>query len=83
MLDLPVTEPFGQVGGDVAGAVVGQEPRPLRGHGLVQTCCLQRQIEGGGDILGAHRRAQLPGDDVAREVVEHARQVEPAPTDYL
>ena len=51
--------------------------------GLIQPGSLQRQVERGGDILGLHRRAQLPGDDVAREVVEHARQIEPAPADDL
>ena len=25
---------------------------------------------------------QLPGQDVAREVIEHGRQIEPAPTDH-
>ena len=35
------------------------------------------------DILGLHRRAKLPGDDVAREVVEYGRQIKPAPADDL
>src|SRR5260370_31603635 len=30
-----------------------------------------------------HGRAQLPGQDVAREVIEHSGQVEPAPADDL
>jgi hypothetical protein len=34
------------------------------------------------DIGRGHGRAQLPGQDVAREVVEHGRQIEPAPTDH-
>src|SRR5882724_2337854 len=50
---------------------------------LIRPGSLQRQVERGGDILGLHRRAQLPGDDIAREVVEHARQIEPAPADDL
>jgi len=33
--------------------------------------------------LTGHGREQLPGDDVAREVVEHRRQVGPAPADDL
>src|SRR5438105_14563595 len=49
-----VVEPFGQVVGDVAGTVVGQEPGPIGEHGLVQSASLQRQVEGGGDILGPH-----------------------------
>ena len=65
VLDLAVVEPPGEVARDVAGTVVRQEPRPLRRLGLVQTCGLQRQLEGGGDILGLHCGAQLPGEDVA------------------
>ena len=30
-----------------------------------------------------HRRAELPGDDVTREVVQYRAEVEPAPTDHL
>ena len=34
-------------------------------------------------IAGAHSDAQLPGDDVAREVIQHGREVEPGPADDL
>src|SRR6476661_2830314 len=37
---------------------------------LVQPRCLQSQLQGVGNILGFHRGAELPGNDVAREVVE-------------
>ena len=40
-----------------------------------------RFVERLGDIRRPHRRAQLPGDDVAREVIENRRQVVPAPVD--
>src|SRR5262245_10196595 len=50
---------------------------------LVKPCCIQRHFERGGDVLGLHRGAQLPGDDVAGEVVEDRRQVEPSPADDL
>ena len=83
MFDFAITEPFGQVAGDVAGAVIGQEPRPLGEPGLVQSRGQQCSLERGRDVLGAHCGAQLPGDDVAGEVVEHGRQIEPAPTDHL
>ena len=33
--------------------------------------------------LGLHRRAELPGDDEAREVVEHGREIVPAPAGDL
>ena len=83
VFDVAVVEPFGQVVGDVAGTVVEQEPGPIGEYGLVQSASLQRQVEGGGDILGPHVGAQLPGEDVAREVVKHGRQVEPAPNRSL
>ena len=44
---------------------------------------VQRHFERGGDVVGLHRGAQLPGDDVAGEVVEYRRQVEPSPADDL
>src|ERR1700687_3636188 len=40
-------------------------------RGLIQSRSLQRQVQCGDDILGLHRCTQLPGGDVAREVVEH------------
>jgi hypothetical protein len=61
--------------------VVGQKPSPVDDLCLVGPRGLQRHVQRGGDILGLHGCAQLPGDDVAREVVEDGRQVEPAPTD--
>src|SRR3954466_9782008 len=50
---------------------------------LVQPRCLQSQLQGVGDILGFHRGAELPGNDVPREVVKNRRQVEPTPTGHL
>ena len=49
----------------------------------VKPRCLQGHGQGVGDVAGLHRRAELPGDDVAREVIEHRGQVEPAPADDL
>ena len=36
-----------------------------------------------GDVLRPHGGAELPGDDVARVIVEHRRQIHPAPADDL
>src|SRR3546814_9514742 len=58
----------------------------------VQTCALpisvtagsrQGEVQRFGYILGTHVGAQLPGNDIAREVVEHGREVHPAPPDDL
>src|SRR5437660_1845207 len=51
--------------------------------GLVEPRGMQGHFECGGDVLGLHRGAQLPGDDVAGEVVADRRQVEPSPADDL
>jgi hypothetical protein len=67
----------------VAGAVGGQEPRSIDKLSLVQPTGPQRQVERGRDILDRHGGAQLLADDIAGELVEHGRQVEPAPADHL
>src|SRR3546814_6244484 len=43
----------------------------------------QGEVQRFGYILGTHVGAQLPGNDIAREVVEHGREVHPAPPDDL
>ena len=48
------------------------------GH-LIKPGGRQCQVERGGDILRFHRRAELPGDDKAREVVQHRGEIVPAP----
>jgi hypothetical protein len=50
---------------------------------LVEPRGIQRHFERSGDVLGPHCGAQLPGDDVAREVVEDRGQVEPSPANDL
>ena len=57
MFDVPVGEPFGEITCDIAGAVVGQQPRSISQLGLFQPAGPQRQVERGGDILGLHRGA--------------------------
>jgi hypothetical protein len=44
---------------------------------------LQRQLERFRDVPGLHRCTELPGDDVAREVVQYRAEVKPAPADDL
>jgi hypothetical protein len=52
------------------------------GH-LVKPRGRQRQIERDGDVLRFHRGAELPGDNEAREVVEHGGEIVPAPARNL
>jgi len=68
---------------DVAGAVVAEQPGLVQHRGAVAAGGCQGEVQRVGHVLGAHVGAQLPGDDVAREVVEHGRQVHPAPPDDL
>src|ERR1700724_1346043 len=44
---------------------------------------LQRQVQRFRDVPGLHRCTELPGDDVAREVVQYRAEVKPAPADDL
>ena len=51
VFDVAVVEPLGQVTGDVAGTVVGQEPWSF---GLIKAAGPQSQVKGGGDIFRPH-----------------------------
>ena len=52
---------------------------------LPRRCCRcgERHRQCVGNVLHPHGGAQLLGDDVAGEVIEHGRQIEPAPADDL
>jgi hypothetical protein len=49
MVHVLAIEPFGEVGRDVARAVVRQEPWPVDDRGPIQSRGLQRQLERGGE----------------------------------
>src|SRR5215207_2482249 len=83
MLDAPAVEPFGEIAGDVRGTIVGQQPRAVDDRDLIEPGGRQRQVERLSDIGGPHRGAELPGDDEAREVVEHGREIVPPPAGDL
>src|SRR5262249_30431015 len=65
VLDVAVAKPLGQVASEITGTVVGQQPGSISGRGLIEPAGPQRQVEGGGDILGPHIGAQFPGHDAA------------------
>ena len=50
---------------------------------VIKARCRQCLVERGRDVGGAHRGTKPPGHDVAREVVEHGRQIVPAPAGDL
>ena len=76
-------DPFGEFSCDVRRPVVAEQFWLVQHPGAVAGRSRESQLQRVGDVLGAHGRAQLPCDDVAGEVVEHGRQVDPAPADDL
>ena len=79
MLHAFMFEPPGQIVRDVTRSVVAQKPRSLLYVDVVQTRGRQRLVERGRDVGGTHRGTEPPCHDVTREVVEHGREVVPAP----
>jgi hypothetical protein len=74
---------FGPPAGDVAGTIVAKQPGLVLQGGAVAAWRRERHAQRVGDAPGSHVGAQLPGDDGAREVVEHGRQLHPAPAEDL
>jgi hypothetical protein len=72
-----------QLADDVAGLVVGEQAWPVPQLRLFAARCGKREFQRGGDVADGHAGTELPGDDVAREIVEHCGQVEPALADDL
>src|ERR1700737_308898 len=50
---------------------------------LIKPRGLQRQVQCFRDVPDFHRRAELPGDEVTREVVQYRGEVKPGPADDL
>src|SRR6516162_7344120 len=83
MSDAVVLEPLTKLARHVGWTVIAQQPWPMQNLDLVQTCPPQRHLQRIGYVGCRHGGAQLPGQDVAREVIEHGGQIEPAPADDL
>ena len=73
-------EPIRELARDVAGPVVRQQSWSVANMGLAAARRGQRHFQGVGDVFGLHRRAELPGDHVSREVIQDRGQIVPAPT---
>ena len=71
MIHALLVEPFSEIAGDVTGTIIRQQPGFVLDTGLIATRGRERHLQRIGDVLGLHRGAQLPSDDVAREVVEN------------
>jgi len=73
----------GEFARDITGAVITQQPGPVPDFNLAQPGKLQRIIQCGGHIAGAHAGTQSPGGDKSRKVIQYRRQVIPSPADNL
>jgi hypothetical protein len=76
-------QPFGEVGRDVGRVIVRQQSGAMNDLCPIKPRGLQRQLERFRDVPDLHRCTELPGDDVAREVVQYRAEVKPAPADDL
>ena len=72
--------PFRQA---VARSIIAEQSWFVHDLGAAAARSHQRQLKCFGDIVGTHRRAQLPGDNVTRVVIEDGGEVVPAPADDL
>ena len=78
MLDVLLVQPIGKIARDIRRAVVRQKPWPVNYVHLIEPGRCERQIECVVGHLRFHSRAELPGDNEAREVVEHGGERGPA-----
>jgi hypothetical protein len=78
-----VTQPFSQLAGCVARPVVREQSWLSHNMSLIAARRLQGEIQCFSNIARLHGRAQLPGDDIARVIIEDRRQVHPTPTNDL
>src|SRR3974377_778293 len=83
MADAVILEPVGKLAGDVGWTVIAEQSRAMANLHPVQTGRLQCNLQRVGHVSCRHGGAQLPGQDIAREVIEHSGQIEPAPTNDL
>src|SRR5258708_647780 len=76
-------EPFRQIAGDVARAVIAQQPWFMNNACLITPWCRESQLQGVRNVVSLHRRAQFPCDDVTREVIQDCAEIEPAPANHF
>jgi len=76
-------EIFLQLMRDETGPVVAEKPRPLDHLDMLDPRFCDGHVQRVSHVLRLHGPAELPGDDIAREVVHHRRQIIPALADHL
>jgi hypothetical protein len=60
MLDVQLAEPVGEIGRNVAGAIILQQARPVLNTHLVATCSGERLFQCNGDVADGHRSTDPP-----------------------
>src|SRR5215218_8895502 len=65
------------------GPLSRQQARTMNHPCAVEPGSLQSHIQRFRDVSDLHGGAELPGDDVAREVVQDGTEIEPAPADHF
>src|SRR5690606_17271860 len=75
VIHAPAGKPVGQLPGDVAAAIIAEQPGPADDRGSVAVAARGDQgiFQRGSHVRRLHRRAEPPGDDVAAVVVEDDR----------
>jgi hypothetical protein len=76
-------EPRGQIVSNVTRPIVAEKPRPLHDGDVVEAGGCECLVEDGRDVGGAHGGPRPAGHDVSGEIVEHSRQIIPAPASDL
>src|SRR5262252_962424 len=71
VFDIATVEPFGEVTGDVAGTVVGQQPWSIAWLGLIKAAGPQCQIKGGSDIFRT-TKSDISNSDGSSKVAPRA-----------
>ena len=72
-----------QIGGNIGCAIITEKSWLVHDGRTVAARSVQRQLQRVRDILGLHRRAKLPGDDVSAVIVKACAQLEAAPAAAL
>ena len=69
-------QPSAQLGRQVGRSVIAEQPWALLHSGGIETGGVERQAQGLSDVGGGHSGTEFPGQDIAREVIEHGGQIE-------
>ena len=78
-----VLQPARKLAGQITRAVIAQEARFVINPHLRQSCILQSVMQCVCHIFRRHRCAQTPRQNISGIVIQHGREIIPAPADDL